>query len=378
MTEARPVHDLILRGGRVIDPATGLDARKDVAISGANVSGIADAIDPGDATVLDVSGLVVTPGLIDLHVHVYFGSTFWGVRPDDIGPKGGTTTMLDAGSAGSESYRGFKEFIVDPSKTRVRGLVNLSSIGLIARHGELLDPVRADVDGAVAAIREFPDIFLGVKIRNGGHIIGYGEQGRRHGQMAVEIAERSGTFLMTHISNPPIPMSEWLGMLRPGDLVTHCFRTGKNNLFDEVNRIIPSAWEARDRGVLFDLGHGAGSFELGRARAALEQGFHPDTISTDLHVMNIDGPVYDMATTAGKLLDLGMRLSEVVRRSTWEPAKAIGLEDVIGTIQVGREADIAVLAVEEEPTEYTDSYGTTWQGKHRIRAVHTIRAGKPL
>ncbi len=371
-------YDLVLKGGRVIDPASGLDAIKDVGLRDGMVADISEELQDHGSESIDASGLIVAPGLIDLHVHVYFGSTYWGVHPDEAGRNSGTTTMLDAGSAGSYSYRGFVEFVATPSKIRVLGLINLSSIGLIARHGELLDSANADVAGAVEAIREFPDIFIGAKIRNGAHIIGEGDQGRRHGEMAIEIAERSGTFLMTHISNPPIPMSEWLGMLRPGDIVTHSFKTGENNLFEDDNRLIPAAWEARQRGVVFDLGHGAGSFELARARAALDQGFHPDTISTDLHVGNINGPVYDMPTTMGKMLDLGMSLNDVVRRSTSEPARAIGMEDSIGSLQIGREADIAVLAVEERPVEYVDSYGNAWKGNRAIRAVHTIRAGEVL
>jgi dihydroorotase len=372
------IYDLVLRGGRVVDPASGLDAIRDVAIANGAVAEISDAIEDQSSESLDVSGLIVAPGLIDLHVHVYFGSTYWGVRPDDVGRKSGTTTMLDAGSAGSYSYRGFVEFIVVPSKIRILGLINLSSNGLVGRHGELLDPAHADVEGAAEAIREFPDVFLGAKIRNGAHIIGEGDQGRRHCEMAIEVAERGGTFLMTHISNPPIPMSEWLGMLRPRDIVTHSFRTGENNLFDDDNQLIPAAWDARERGVIFDLGHGAGSFELARGRAALDQGFHPDTISTDLHVGNVNGPVYDMPTTMGKMQDLGLTLNDVIRRSTSEAARAIGMEDTLGSLQVGREADIAVLAAEEGPVEYMDSYGTTWTGNHTIRAVHTIRAGEVL
>ena len=267
-------YDLVLKGGRVIDPASGLDSVSDVAIAGGAVADISNAIEGSGSRSLDVSGLIVAPGLIDLHVHVFFGSTYWGVRPDDVGRGTGTTTMLDAGSAGSNSFRGFVEFIAAPSQIRVLGLINLSSNGLVGRHGELLDPAHADVEGAAEAIREFPDVFIGAKIRNGAHIIGEGDQGRRHCQMAIEIAERSGTFLMTHISNPPISMTEWLGMLRPGDIVTHSFRTGENNLFDDDNKLIPAAWDARERGVIFDLGHGAGSFELARGRAALISSRH--------------------------------------------------------------------------------------------------------
>lgn len=378
MTSEESGYDLVLKGGRVIDPASGLDAIRDVAISKGLVAEISEAIEGEAAKSIDVRGLIVAPGLIDLHVHVYFGSTYWGVRPDEIGRKSGTTTMLDAGSAGSHNYRGFVEFISGPSKVRIIGLINLSANGLVGRHGELLDPNNADVDGALEAIEEFPTVFLGAKIRNGAHIIGKGEQGRKHCEMAIEIAERSGTFLMTHISNPPIAISEWLAMLRPRDIVTHCFRTGENNLFDDNNQLIEAVWEARDKGVLFDLGHGAGSFELARARAALDEGFYPDTISTDLHVQNICGPVYDMPTTMGKLQDLGLSLNQVLQRSTSDAAKAIGMEDTIGSLQVGREADIAVLSADEGPVEYVDSYGSQWTGRHRIASVHTIRAGELL
>ena len=229
MIQAHRDFDMVLKGGRVIDPATCLDAIMDVAVSGGKIAAIAQDIQLRNGKSVDVHGLLVTPGLVDLHVHVYHGATYLGVRPDDIGRAGGTTTMLDAGSAGSQSYRGFKEFVADRAKVRVLGLVNLSSIGLIAKKGELLDPDRADVDGAVQAIEEFPELFIGAKIRNGGKLIGLGEQGRQHSQMAVEIADRTGTFLMTHISDPPLHIDDWLNMLRPGDIVTHCYRSGENN-----------------------------------------------------------------------------------------------------------------------------------------------------
>ena len=376
MTDSGLNLELVIKGGRVIDPASGLDAARDVGVTHGKISCIAPDVCPGNAKTLDASGLLVTPGLVDLHVHVYHGSTYLGVRPDDIGRAGGTTTMLDAGSSGSHSYRGFKEFVADRAKVRVLGLVNLSSIGLIARKGELLDTDQADVDGAVKAIEEFPDIFIGAKIRNGGELVGFGDQGRRHSHMAVEIAERSDSFLMTHISNPPIPIGEWLAMLRPGDIVTHCFRSGENNLFDENDRVIDAAHQARELGVLFDVGHGSGSFQVERARYALEQGFAPDTISTDLHTYSINGPVYDMTTTMSKFLSFGMSLGEVVRRSCWEPAKAIGWQDRIGRLEVGREADIAVLRLSEEPVEFSDAGGTSWIGDSRLEAIHTIRAGE--
>jgi dihydroorotase len=370
--------DLVITGGRVIDPATGLDGIRDVAVSDGKVAKIESAIATGGARIVDATGCLVTPGLVDIHVHVYRGATFWGVDADEIGTKGGTTTMLDAGSTGSQNYRGFKEWIVDPARVRVLGLMNLSEIGLVSYKGELNDPAFADPAGGIAGIREFPGTFIGCKIRLSGPLVGWGQQGRHHAQQAVKMAHDAGTFLMVHIGNSPIPMEELLSMLRPGDIVTHCYRAGANNLFDEHDQPTAAARAARDRGVLFDIGHGSGSFQYERARSAVVAGFMADSISTDLHVTNIDGPVHDMPTTMAKMLDLGVPLSEVIHRSTWEPAGMIGLQDQVGSLQVGREADIAVLRHQERDVVFTDSMGTEWTGQHELKAEHTIRAGEIL
>ena len=371
-------YDLVITGGRVLDPATGFDDIRDVAVSGGRVVAIEPAILPGNARTVDAAGCLVTPGLVDIHVHVYRGATFWGVDADQIGKKGGTTTVLDAGSTGSQNYRGFKEWIVDPARVRVLGLMNLSEIGLVSYKGELNDPAFADPAGAIAAIQELPETFIGCKIRLSGPLVGWGQQGRHHAQQAIQMAHDSGTFLMVHIGNCPIPMPELLSMLRPGDIVTHCYRAGANNLFDENDRPIAAAREARDRGVLFDIGHGSGSFQYERARGAVAADFMADSISTDLHVRNIDGPVHDLPTTMAKLLDLGVPLLEVIHRSTWEPARMIGMQDEIGSLRVGREADIAVLRHTEREVAFTDSMGTSWTGHHHLTAECTIRAGEIL
>lgn len=378
MSAQRQEYDLVIAGGRVIDPATGLDATRDVAVSAGKIVAIEPDITAAATSRIDATGLLVTPGLVDIHVHVYKGATFWGVDPDEIGKKGGTTTVLDAGSTGSQNYRGFKEWIVDQARVRVLGLMHLSEIGLVSFKGELNDPAFADLAGGVAAIRDMPETFIGCKIRLSGPLAGWGQQGRRHAQLAVQMAEEAGTFLMVHIGNTPIPMAELLSMLRPGDIVTHCYRAGANNLFDEFDQPTSDMHAARERGILFDIGHGSGSFQYERARNAVASDFVADSISTDLHVRNIDGPVHDMPTTMAKMLDLGMPLNEVILRSTWEPAGMIGMQDVIGTLQPGREADIAILRHTEREVTFTDSMGTSWTGHHALSAEHTIRAGVAL
>ena len=378
MSTQKQPYDLVIAGGRVLDPATGLDAIRDLGIRDRNIVAIEPRIESTTTRKIDAAGLLVTPGLIALHVHVYRGATSLSVDADEMGKKG-VTTVLDAGSAGSRTYPGLKEFIVDRAKVRVLALMNLSTIGLAhSGAGELNDPANADVAGGVAGIQAMPETFIGCKIRLGGAIVGWGEQGRRHTQLAVQMAEETGTFLMAHISNPPIPMGEFLSMLRPGDIITHCYRTGPNNLFDEDDQPTDDARAARERGILFDIGHGAGSFQYERARNALASDFGPDSISTDLHTGSINGPVHDMTTTMAKMLDLGMPLDEVILRSTWEPAGMIGMQDVIGTLQVGREADIAVLRYAERDITFTDSMGTSWTGHHVLSAEHTIRAGQIL
>ena len=378
MSTQQQSFDLVITGGRVIDPATGLDAISDVAISAGRIVAIEPQLAGAAVRKIDATGLLVTPGLIDIHVHVYRGATFWGVDADEIGKKGGVTTVLDAGSTGSQNYRGFKEWIVDPALVRVLGLMNLSEIGLVSFKGELNDPAFADLSGGVAAIRDMPDTFIGCKIRLSGQLVGWGQQGRRHAQLAIQMAEEAGTFLMVHIGNAPIPMAELLSMLRPGDIVTHCYRSGANNLFDEFDQPTDDMLAARERGILFDIGHGAGSFQYERARNAVASDFIADSISTDLHVQNIDGPVHDMPTTMAKMLDLGMSMDDVILRSTWEPARMIGMQDVIGTLQLGREADVAVLRHTERDITFTDSMGTSWTGHHVLSAEHTIRAGEIL
>lgn len=361
----------------MIDPSQQLLGVRDIAVSDGKIASISESLPDVEARhTIDARGLIVTPGLIDLHVHVYTHIPL-GLDADSLCPAGGVTTMLDTGSAGSNNFAAFRRDDVERSKTEVLGLVNLSRIGLVAAElGELMDPRYADVEGVVRTIREHPDVAIGVKIRAGAHIIGSGEQGRKHFLQAVEAARKSGTWLMVHIGESPLTIPEMLVHLEPGDCITHCFKGGSTRVLDDSDCVFDSVREAAERGVIFDIGHGAGSFQWEVAEAAIEQGFEPTTISTDLHTLNVHGPVYDMPTTMSKFLTMGVSLERVIEMSTTRPARVLGRDGDLGTLKVGTVADIAVLEMREGDFVFTDSYGADRTGRQLLSAATTIRKGE--
>ncbi len=369
--------DILIQGGEVIDPSQSLRAIRDIAISGGKIAEVAEYLDPTQARrTIDAKGKIVTPGLIDLHVHVYTHIPL-GLDADSLCAAGGVTTMLDTGSAGSNNFAAFRRDDIDRAETEVLGLVNLSCIGLVAHDlGELMDPRYADVEGVIRTIREHPGVAIGVKIRAGAHIIGSGEQGRTHFLQAVRAARESGTWLMVHIGECPLSIPAMLEHLEPGDCITHCFKGGSTRILDDGGRVFDSVRQAAERGVIFDVGHGFGSFEWEVAEAALEQGFEPTTISTDLHQLNVNGPVYDLPTTMSKFLRLGVPLERVIEMSTTRPAKILGREGDLGTLAAGTVADIAILEKRRENVVFTDSYEQTRDGTERLTATATIRRGE--
>jgi len=372
------IFDVLIRQGEVIDPSQNLRGVRDIGILNGLIHTVEEKIDDAEATfTVDARGLLVTPGLIDIHMHAYRGHAPLGLDPDSLCAAGGVTTMLDAGTAGSYNFEGFRRDVVERCETHIQALVNLSCIGLVAANlGELMDRRYADPDGVVKTIQENPGIAVGVKIRAGKHIIGDGEDGRANFMEAVRAARESNTWLMVHIGESPMTIPEMLEHMEPGDCITHCFKGGSTRVLDPENRVYDAVQAAAERGVVFDVGHGFGSFQWEVCQAALEQGLPPTTISTDLHVKNIHGPVYDMTTTMSKFLQLGMPLEEVIARSTSKPAAVLKQQYEIGTLKVGTVADIAVLEKREGRFVFSDSYRQERIGNELLVASTTVRRGE--
>jgi len=372
--------DILIRQGEVIDPSQNLRGVRDLAVRDGCITALAPELPEMDArTVIDGRGLYVVPGLIDLHAHVYEHHTPIGLHADELCPAGGVTTILDAGSAGSYNFDGFRYGTIDRVATQVLALVNLSCVGLVASNkGELMDRRYADPDGVVETIERHADVAVGVKIRAGKHIIGEGDQGWANFHDAVAAARRSGTWLMIHIGESPMSIPEMLEHLQPGDCITHCFKGGSQRLLDPDNRVFEAVRSAAERGVIFDVGHGFGSFQWEVADAALQQGLEPTTISTDLHTMNIHGPVYDMPTTMSKFLLLGVPLERVIDMSTTRPAAVLNRSDELGTLRPGTVADIALLEQRPGDFVFTDSYDQQRTGDSLLTAACTVRRGVVL
>jgi len=371
-------YDILIKQGDVIDPSQSLRGVHDVAIRNGRIAAIGEQLANAEARyTIDARGLLVVPGLIDFHIHVYPHHTALGLDPDVISAAGGVTTMLDVGSAGAHNFLGFRRDTIDRARSRVLALVNISCVGLVPfPHGELIDRRFSDVPGTVKTIREHADVALGVKIRASRSIIGDGEQAWATFRDSVAAARESGTWLMIHIGDSPMTVPQMLEHLQPGDCITHSYRGGNTRILDANNRVFPEVRDAAQRGIIFDIGHGAGSFQWECAEAALEQGFDSIVISTDLHTWNIHGPVYDMPTTMSKFLLMGMPLEQVIARSTWLPAKLLKMDDQIGTLRIGAIADVAILEKREGRFVFTDTHKTDRIGKVLLNAVTTIQDGE--
>jgi dihydroorotase len=373
-------YDLLIKGGRVIDPAQDLSAVRDVAIAGHKIARVAADIPEADAQhILDGKGLIVTPGLIDIHVHVYDAVTPIGIPPDPNCIAKGVTTVVDAGSAGAHTFPGFRKYVIDVSATRIRALLNMAVMGQSTHspdnpHGELLDLRYVSSDLAVRTIERHRDLILGIKVRLSKNLAG--ENDLRALQLAREAADAVKLPIMIHIGNTHHPLKELLPVLRAGDVVTHCFRGGPGGILDEQGRVTPEVLAAVGRGVHLDVGHGFGSFAYDVVEPALKQGLVPGTISSDLHQLNVHGPVFDLATTLSKFLHLGLTLEQVIARATSHPAKVFGFAEGLGTLREGAEADVAVFSLQEGDFKFHDTVGQQRIGHQKLNPVATIKSGR--
>ncbi|HLW59537.1 MAG TPA: amidohydrolase/deacetylase family metallohydrolase [bacterium] len=370
--------DLVLQGGTLIDPAQGISARKDVAFAGGKVAAVADALPAGSAELIDCAGRVIAPGMIDLHVHVFYGVSHYGIEADPHCVAKGVTTAVDAGSAGADTFPGFRKYVIDVAATRLLAHLNISSQGMLSREvGELDDIKYASMPKAIATIERHRDVLLGVKVRLTRNAIVGEAAGIRPLHLARAAADAVGLPIMVH------PQGAWcdslddiLAVMRTGDILTHCFHAHTHGILDPEGKVRRSVREAMERGVVFDVGHGEGSFSWEVAEQALREGVLPQTISSDLHRYNVDGPVYDLATTLSKFLHLGLSLEEALRRVTAVPAGVIRMADRIGTLRVGAWGDAVVCDLQEGRFDLIDSHGRHRLGRRRLVPTTVVRAGK--
>jgi dihydroorotase len=370
--------DLILKGGRIIDPANGRDAIGDIAFGAGKVIEVGSDL-PGTGTeVVDAQRLLVVPGLIDLHTHVYWGGTSLGVDAAEVARRSGTTTFVDAGSAGPGTFHGFRRHVIEPSPLRIIPYLNVSFPGIFAFStavmvGECADLRLLDPRECVRVINANRDLIAGVKVRVGRNA--GGGSGAAPLDIALEVAEETGLPVMAHLDNPPPSRLEVLSRLRPGDILTHCFRPFPNAPVRGDGQIREEVLEARRRGVIFDIGHGGGSFGFRTAEAMLAAGFLPDVISSDVHTLSINGPAFDQLVTMSKFLSLGMELVDVIRAGTLAPAAALGRAD-IGRLESGAAGDATVLDLVEGNFEYRDVLGEARAGHWRLEARGLVVAGR--
>jgi dihydroorotase len=376
--EQKP-YDLLIKGGKVIDPSQGLEAELDVAVRDGKIASVAPAIPEGQAgQVVRAHGKIVTPGLIDVHTHVFPYVGPYGIEPDPYCVRRGVTTVIDAGTSGALTFPAFRRFIIERAATRIRALLHVVSIGMVAggtaNMGELEDLRYCVPKLAVETANQNRDLIVGFKIRFSEHYTGPNDlEGMRRARAA---ADEAGLPIMIHIGGSYTPLKEFLALMKKGDVVTHSFNSHPHGLLDTSGKLTPEVVEARQRGVLFDVGHGAGSFSFEVMEKCLGQGFSPDTISSDLYSANINGPVYDQLTVLSKFLALGMSLRDVIARATVNAARVFNFGAEIGTIKPGAEADVSVLDLKDGEFTFTDSDSKTRMGRKKLEAVTTVKGGK--
>ena len=371
--------ELVLKGGRVIDPGQNLDGIADVVFADGRVKAVGrDAPHGRDAEIRDAKGLIVTPGLIDLHTHVYWGGTSLGVDAPAVARSSGTTTFVDAGSAGPGNFLGFRRHVIEPAPVRILPYLNISFAGIYAFSasvmvGECADVRLLDLRECRKVAEENRDLVVGIKVRVGRGA--GGASGVVPLDMALEVAEAVGLPVMCHLDFPPPSRLEVVTRLRKGDVLTHCFRPFPNAPVAPEGGVREEIAAARERGVIFDIGHGQGSFGFGTARAMLAAGFLPDVISSDVHSLSIDGPAFDLLHTLSKFLVLGVPLPQVIKAATSAPAAAINRPE-LGSFKPGSVGDATLISVDEGEFTYHDVLAEPLKGSKKLAARGVVLGGK--
>src|SRR6266481_1918766 len=371
--------NFVLKGGRVLDPASGLEGEQDIHVRDGVVEAIGADLKADSATIIDVSGLVVTPGLIDVHLDLMNGVGAFGVDPYIFGVGSGVTTVVDAGSAGHSLLTVFRNYVTKNAKTKVLNYVNLSTLGGVTGPGYsiLADPRLIDEDKIEKAVDANRDIIVGIKIMATGGALG--AEGLKPLARARRLGDNLKIPLLIHIGESwtkdatPVHIEDVLKYLRQGDIETHMFTAHPGGLLDSTGKLWPQVRDAKESGVLMDVGHGLHNLNFDVARRVLDQGLRPDGVSTDGHRGNRAGPVYDLPTTMAKLMALGFSLERVVEMATANAAKLLGRTNELGTIHVGRPADISVLRVEDRDWNAVDSQKGTIPARQALVPVYAIR-----
>lgn len=401
--------DLLIKGGDVIDPATGNNGKLDVAVKRDRIAAV-EANIPADSAfqVIDATGQYVTPGLIDMHAHIFEGVTYWGVNADAIGSHSGVTTWVDAGSAGAMTLQGFRDYIIAPSKVKIYAFVNISTIGLVGQDYELTNPEYCNVAMLERVVNHHRDFVVGIKLRAGRS---GGAQDLIPHKRARRAADLLDLPLMLHISTAPPDLETALSFLKPADILTHCYSGQTMKQIDDKGKILTAAKKAWDDGVFMDMGHGCGSLSFESAEALTSQGYWLDVISTDLHTPSIHGanlidplkgagdreisengdavnifyevegdgtPAFNLLTCIDKMLCIGMSFPDAIKATTSRPAKILGLSDQVGTLKPGACADIAGFVVDKGDTELIDIHGVVRHGKESVRNTFTVLDGRPF
>src|ERR671912_129462 len=380
--------DLVIKGGEVLDPSQSLRGRRDIGIRYGNIEALEPDIPAERATrTLEASGKLVTPGLVDLHSHVYpYGSAI-GIPADELAAFQCTTTCVSAGEAGANNFAAFRRHIAAQSRTRLYAFVHIANVGLTPFPvAELFNIDFAQVDACARAVGENADIVIGVKVRMSENVIA--KHGLEPLKRAIMACEKAGTGakVMCHIGGVETRelMAQILDLLRPGDILTHAYSGAPNlsNQFTNIvqdGRLLPAALAAKQRGVIFDVGHGGGSFDYTVAEAAIQQGCPPDTISSDLHVVSGNTPGMPfLPWVMSKFLGLGFTLEQVVAMATAAPAKVINRGEKLGTLQVGAPGDVTLMEVVEGPVSFVDTRNNRREGRTVLRPVQTVNNGVPF